>query len=451
MKFSKKILSLTLVALMAFTTACGGSSTSTDGASTPDAKTTDEVKSDRFQSRPIKFLSIWSEDQDNAKILLELSEEYAKTVDGFELELEYISAKDVNSKVSVLLNGDNLPDVFAYEAGTPLIPLIDAGKVVNIEEAFTELGIMDKIEPGAVSLLENLVDDKGLYDLPLGMNIEGFWYNKEAFAKAGIEKEPETFEEFIDACDKLMAAGIQPIAVGGKDEWPLTRLLNAIVFRSIGLDAVSEAMEGTRSFTDPEFVEAARTLQEMAEKGYLGVGANTVDNGTANSMLISGQAGMQYDGSWITQQLTNPEVNTAGDDGIGFFNVPLINDTSTLTDFSMNCGNILVLSADKYDEQVAHWAEYVFSRIGDYSMQEYGTYKGYKVTEIPDDLSPYTKLVGDELQTVTGSTLWFEAKMDQPTSKKAKENITVLVTGEMTPEDYMEALETSAEAYRKSK
>ena len=66
-------------------------------------------------------------------------------------------------------------------------------------KTFTELGIRDCLDEGAVSLLKNLVDGLGLYCVPLGMNMEGFWYHKGLFEQAGIEKVPETWDELLEA------------------------------------------------------------------------------------------------------------------------------------------------------------------------------------------------------------------------------------------------------------
>ena len=48
-------------------------------------------------------------------------------------------------------------------------------------------------------------------------HVVGFWYRKDLFEKAGITAPPATMDELNAAVAKLKAAGIAPIAVGGKD------------------------------------------------------------------------------------------------------------------------------------------------------------------------------------------------------------------------------------------
>ena len=430
----KRIIGITLVALLLLGTMSGFASAEP-----------------RFQSRTIKILSIWDETDPatNGYILNELSKEYAETVDNFVFDYEFVPLELLDQKVTTLLQSDDLPEIIIYESGVRLKKVIESGKVLDLDKALTDLGIRDCVDAGAASLLTTLVDGIGLYDLPLGLNVEGFWYHKGLFEQAGLDPEnpPKTWTELLDACEKLKAAGITPIVQGGKEKWPMTRVLNAYIVRHIGLNAVKEAMEGTAKFTDAPYVEAAKMFQDMATNEYFSVGMTTIDSNTATSMLMSGEAAMQYNGSWITQNLAQPE-NTAGADGIGFFNVPLDNDQSTLDDYSMNCGNIMMFSASKYDEAVGDWMKYVLPRIGDYSMQNFGTFKGYKINEMPADLNSYTKIVGDALASAQGSFLWFEAKMDSETSSLAQDNIALLYANEITPEEYMSQLQASADRNR---
>ena len=57
------------------------------------------------------------------------------------------------------------------------------------------------------------------YGVPWDMGMVGWWYNKDLFAKAGIQAPPKTWTEFLDDVKKLKAAGITPIALGEKDSW----------------------------------------------------------------------------------------------------------------------------------------------------------------------------------------------------------------------------------------
>ena len=153
----------------------------------------------------IKILTIWAEDNDNGMLLNKICEDYQKNVNpNFTWEYEMVASDNLQQKIATLAASNDLPDLFAYEAGAPLSVLIDSGKVKNITEAVDEIGTADYLNSGAVELLKGLSGTDDLYDLPLGLNVEGFWYNKALFEQAGCEV-PTTWDELKAACEAIKA------------------------------------------------------------------------------------------------------------------------------------------------------------------------------------------------------------------------------------------------------
>ena len=399
------------------------------------------------EDNPFSILSIWPEDTDNGLLFKGLSDAFTTEVDpSFKYDFELVSTDNLPQKVMTLATSNDLPTVFAYDPGVTLKSLIDSDFVVNISQALKDLGCYDQLDAGAVALLGGLTGTEDIYDLPLGMNIEGFWYNKACFEKAGIETAPTTWEEMLADADKLLAAGIQPFAIGGQDCWPATRMINAYVMRLMGVDAMNKAGAGEIAYTDPGIVKSAQMLQDMCNKNYFGVGPTTVDLSTAVHMVMAGQAAILYDGSWITSDLTSTD-NPAGEDGIGFFNIPTVEGgVGTLTEYSMNCGTVICMSKAKYDDRAAQWLKYFVTHAGDYAINTMGSLKGYAISKYPDNMSGYTKLVKDELSKVTASSTWFEAAMTSEVSAIAQQNVTALMTGEMTAEAYCQSLQDTYES-----
>ena len=62
-------------------------------------------------------------------------------------------------------------------------------------------------------------DGKVQYGLPYQSNVQGFFYNKDLFDKAGIAypTDDTTYDEFLDMIAKLKASGVTPIAIGSKN------------------------------------------------------------------------------------------------------------------------------------------------------------------------------------------------------------------------------------------
>ncbi|WP_163581451.1 ABC transporter substrate-binding protein [Gracilibacillus saliphilus] len=386
--------------------------------------------------RTIDFITEDTPDVQEAKLLSDYDAERPDT----DLQIETIEQNNILQQISLLAASNDLPELFKYESNQ-LGDLIDNGSVLNVEEAFNELGIEDQLNPAAVDLLKQLSGDRGLYALPVELNIEGFWYNKEIFDEQGLEV-PETWDELLAASETLLAAGVQPFAVAGKERWPITRLINGYIIRYYGANAMEDVSNGDLSITDEGFVEAVTTIQDMGQAGYFGQGVNTIDGDTALDTFLQGQAAIYYSGSWDVANFNNEERNQIGIDNIGLFNVPLVEGgEGKLSDWSMNAGLTLSISAEKYDEQMAEWVKEAFTGYGERAMEEMGMVSGFTVENMPEEISPLTELTLETIDKAENAALWFEGRFNADQKLVAEQNAQLLVNGDMTPEEYLESLD----------
>src|SRR6185436_4425145 len=112
-----------------------------------------------------------------------------------------------NRLPAALLSG-NPPDIFQAWGGGEMVEQVKSDYLMDITAATkNEVASM-----GPTSKIWS-VDGKQ-YGLPFSFGIEGFWYNKDMFAKAGITAPPTTLDELNSAVTKLKAANATPIAVG---------------------------------------------------------------------------------------------------------------------------------------------------------------------------------------------------------------------------------------------
>lgn len=474
-QMKKKVLAafMSTVMLAGVLAGCGSSSSSSSSGSTGSAETTAAAETsaaaetaaaetteaatteaaadtgsgdfsgeDPQLTKDFHILSIWAEDNDNGVLINQICKDYQKVNPNFTYEYELVSSDDLRQKISTLAASNDLPDMFVYESGKPIVDLIDAGQITDIGALLKETGSSDYVTPAATSLLETLSGTDTIYDLPLGLNVKGFWYNKALFEQAGITKTPDTWDEFEEDLKTLKDAGIQPLSCGAADKWGATRLINAYTVRTMGADAMQKAADGDTNYTDDGYVAAAQKIQDWANAGYFGEGVNTVDMNTAGSMLMTGKAAIFYNGSWFTSNLNDTTANQAGPDGIGFFNVPVVDPSISPADsYSMNCGNILCLSQDKTDEATKWFVKYFVEHIGDVAMEMQGSVKGYTYTTEASDMSGYTQLVLDEIDKAKSAFTWYEATMNSEVSDAAQQNVQTLLSGEMSAQDYMQSIQ----------
>ncbi len=157
------------------------------------------------------------------------------------------------------------------------------------------------------------------YGVPSAGVTHGIYYRKSVFAKYGIA-EPATWDDFIAACEKMLAGGETVLAQGAADPWTL----NFLVFSGLGPnfyggEAARQSLMGTgMKLTDAAFVKAFRMVESL--KRYMPAGFETLGYEDAREQFALGQAALFIGGSW---EISVFKGLGAGSDAIGWFAPPL--------------------------------------------------------------------------------------------------------------------------------
>ena len=429
----KKAVSLALIGtMMASLAGCG----STGGG------TSDQAADSGTQERTIKVMTIWNEDvQGGTQTLKALSDEYCAEHPEITVEIEVVAQTDMPSRLSVLAASGELPDLFIATDTAQSATFYEQGLIYSVDDFLEENGIQDIISESTRQGLINVQAAEGdeLYTLSTEQNIEGFWYNKQMFEENGWEV-PETMDEFMAICEDAVSKGIQPLSVDGMDKFYFTRLWGGYVTSKLGVDALINANAGEQSFSDPTFLEAYQWVQDLNTNGYMGEGVTTIDSSTMNSMFLTGGAAMEYNGSWVTSNLTIEEDNQLGEN-VGFFGFPSVDDAvADQNDYCQNYGTAWVIGSNNYDDALNDWLVYVFSGYGDKSMETQGMLSGFEMKE-EHEMPYYTQRVVDLIAEAGEAAVWPEYKMETEAMQTSLDNSQLLILGEMTPEDYGASLD----------
>ncbi|TDE08329.1 ABC transporter substrate-binding protein [Jiangella asiatica] len=364
------------------------------------------------------------------------------------LEHQKTAQADTVQKVTLLASQDALPAHFI--AGTAMVQpdgdLGAAGMVLDYEELLTQEDAWDNVLPAAASTVEHIYG--GMVSLPYQYNLEGIWYNKAIFAELGIS-EPQTFDQLIAAGDELLAAGYQPFAQGGAAGWPLTRLIGMYIFRNVGPDAMEKIRDGEAELTDPEYLAGAEALQQMAESGFFGEGFISLEPDAATAAFLSGRAAMKYDGTWMLSSINDETQNQIGVENVGFIPFPEVEGgAGTADQWPANAGAAMAANPDAAGPKVADWIACIAENYGQQALSDAGVLSGFRVNGEVTDIPETTKLIQEQLAEIDETVAWFEALFDSKSNSLASTNVTLLTTGQMTPEQYMADLQASIDAAR---
>ncbi len=150
------------------------------------------------------------------------------------------------------------------------------------------------------------VIDGKLYATPStgSQSIPLVYYNKDAFEKAGITEAPTSWDEFLEVCEKLKAAGITPIEIGGggEDTWAANMTPAALIETDVsGQDPewFAKRAAGEVSFTDPEFVSAVQKISDLSAAGYFDMDGLSRTYADTEQAFRDQKAAMYPMGNWF--------------------------------------------------------------------------------------------------------------------------------------------------------
>ena len=226
-------------------------------------------------------------------------------------------------KIRTAVGSGNAPTFFPSWGGSPLTDYVSSGAVSDLTSDLQDA--VDSKVFESVSA-EGYRDGK-LYAVPTGQAQPVlFFYNKNVFAEAGINKAPETWDELLDAVAKLKNAGKTPIALAGGSKWPYLMWIAYLVDRIGGPEVFQGVLDGNAdAWSDPAVTQALSMIQELVDAGAFGntYQSLTADDRKDTAMIATGEAGMELMGSWVYADLISINADFTGED-LGFTPFPSV-------------------------------------------------------------------------------------------------------------------------------
>jgi ABC-type glycerol-3-phosphate transport system substrate-binding protein len=227
--------------------------------------------------------------------------------------------EDFKTQILVMLAGDNPPDIFSYWAGARTQFVVDASRLMPLDDWWAA-NKMDDVIPASLKPLATY--DGKIYAIPMNAHIVAMFYNPKVMAKAGITEMPKTWDDFLAACEKLKAAGVAPIALGSKNQWPAQYWFDYLLSRTAGPEYRTQLMAGKAAYTDAQVAKAMGYWKTLVDKGYFVKNANGYDWTDAADQVAKGDAAMTLMGTWITGYWDGNNLKAGTD--YDFFPFPVI-------------------------------------------------------------------------------------------------------------------------------
>ncbi|WCN79553.1 ABC transporter substrate-binding protein [Micromonospora sp. LH3U1] len=358
------------------------------------------------------------------------------------IEIEAIETNQLQrTRLPAALLSNDPPDIFQAWGGGEMREQVEA-------DYLKEITGQVKTEVANIGSAAEIWQVNGKqYGLPFRMGIEGIWYNKEMFARAGIAAPPATFEELNAAVTKLKAINVVPIAVGAGDKWPAAHWWYNLALRACSVDTLKKASTD-RVFDDPCFVKAGQDLKAFIDTkpfqpNFIATPGQN-DPTSANGMLANGKAAMELMGDWNRGTLDTVATDTAKlATFLGWFPVPAISGSPGDPKAALGGGDGFSCSKNAPAECV-EFLKYIVSPEVQKGYAETGT--GLPVAKGADAgvKDPALKSILEATSGASYVQLWLDTAYGSTVGNAMNDAIVAIFAGNGTPEKVVSAMKAAA-------
>lgn len=296
----KKIISISLASLLIFTSCSNNQEQNTEQSS--DDAIIAQTVSDNITLNTVSMFG----EGDSA------GECYQEIIDQFEKENnitvnDQSSTSDQKWKTDVIAEFQvgNSPDVLFYFTGVDAEPIIQSGKVIDVDTIrleYPEYG--EDITDSAMSFM--IEPDGKSYALPIRGFWEGLFINEDLFLEYNLEL-PTTWENLVLAMETFATTDIVPAAFSFADV-PHYGIEHLIL--SVGGATEHSAILDAENGISESWITGLNLLAELNQIGAFPENATEISNVEVQQMFINKETAMILEGSWFLDSIVDQENTT---------------------------------------------------------------------------------------------------------------------------------------------
>jgi len=350
---------------------------------------------------------------------------YEQAHKGVTIDLQVVPDEQFTSLIKTRIATKEYPDVYLDNFGQIV-------QMYNVPDLLVDLSKEPWI--GRLMATDGVTVDGKVYGLPMNgtPSVEGFVYNKDVFAKAGVSV-PTTQAELLDACAKLKQAGVTPIVVTAKDTWTIGMWIIEIM-PLVVMDRPTiwtDLNTGKVKYNEvPQFLAALQGMKQLiVDSGFVNKDflATTYDMG--NDMVATGKAAMVVQGDWAASDM----VKKYPDANVGMFPFPIVDNARFTAGFTP------AFTILKESKNVAAAKELLKYFATPEQVKAVALDWGYvpATKDVTVELAPWIQEVVDNYITKGKSPIPEMGVTSIISIGKLSDYATNMVAGSMTPEEVM--------------
>ena len=236
--------------------------------------------------------------------------------------------------------------------------------------------------------LDGITVEGKTYGVAGAINLIGIYYNADLFQKNGV-KVPESYDEFIAACQTFVDKGIVPMANGCKEGWQ-TEFDIYTYFHDLMVrdeDIFAKIASGELKYTDEIFLDTFKKINTFYNAGYMHPDSMSLTGGDAFNLFVTQQTAMLIQGEWQATGFDDVDMEFKLDV------FPMVAEHAEGTIIPLTVGNYeCVVSSSAHPEEAKLFLEFMSSP------------EGASITST--QLSSFSPVVGSKLEGETALNLF---------------------------------------------
>jgi ABC-type glycerol-3-phosphate transport system substrate-binding protein len=348
--FRKSIIWGVICMLLVLAAGCSSSTTTTVSSVKPQSSPSPEVKKDpvTIKMQIAEGLIV------NKDTVQGMINEFNKVHPEIKVDLETLpGGEQKNAKLQTEITTAEMPDVYQLNANLDLTKLADkAGFLYDMSQMEAAKNFSEDVRKGVT------VNEK-MAVFPTGIGFVGLAYNIPLLESVGYTKPPQTWEELMDAGEKLKAKNVPLLvysgkwatAIGNVFHWTFANkgvkdkdFMNAYLTDKVDWTKYRDVLlEGYDRFNKLNKYALTGSFTYSIEQGYQAFG--------------KGQAAMVFTGTFAAASITqqNPSFKW------GFMNLPYAQEKDNSYIYTIEDG-LSINAKSKYLEQTKTFVNWLFSK-----------------------------------------------------------------------------------------
>lgn len=358
---------------------------------------------------------------------------------------------NINEEMRSRWVSNDPPDVVYIDgAGSSETQMVEDGQLMNLTEWLQNIELENGDKLAESFIVDPATYDGEIYSLPLVFDTWGTWYDRAWFEKEGFEV-PTDFDSFMKSMEEIKnKAGINPLVTSGQHPYYFLRGMLYPAFGAAGGDELlSDLITGAEgAWTSDVVLETMKKVETMAAEGMFDTGLGALNHTQSQMNFLLHDNAFVPVGFWLPNEMANDIP-----DGLEFGFIPSpMQDAGEPYAIVPDLRPLAIAENAENPEAAKAFVEFVFTR--DYAMS-FSEHTGaiMNLTEVdlsqsdkvPVYLTEANAMINDPEQVqIYHKPHPMSADLETPIGNA----LMSLMLGNMTAEEFVEAAEKAAAAYR---